>query len=516
MDAEQLGTSRSGPAEIKSFLRRARGEIMAQWRGIVRRLAPATELPGAQLVDHVPDLLDELADLAELLVRDPDAPHPCQAAALHADDRLDAGYDIANLIEELSQLRRCVLTVWQREHGETGPEMIALDLALDRAIEISVNRYVEARERTLGALARLSSSAAHARGLDEMLHALLEVFVEDMPCADVGAIFLLDGEQLNLRAQVGLPEDAAAALAMPIGEGFAGTVAAERRPRELRAAYLDRGVRIEAVRRRHVRALYGIPVELDDLLLGVAVVGSVTAHQLPREERELFGALAALVATGVHDHAERQRLLSLLSHDLRNPLGAVELSATMLLTQLEDHRARKHLEMIQRSCVRMEHLVDDLVDSADIQGGRIVLARERVPADQLVAEALELIGTEAAEHGVTVATAVEVGDAVLDIDRDRLLQALGNVLRFALRRCHAGDTLTLGGDADPSRVRLWVTDTGPALERERLDRMFEPYGAGAVGMYIARGLVEAHGGELAVDGPEAGGAKFLLVLPRVA
>ena len=516
MDVEQLGTSQGGPSEIKSFLRRRHPEIMAQWRALARVLPQASELPGARLSDHIPELLDELAELTDRIIRDPDTPWECEAAALHALDRLDAGYDIATLIEELSRLRRCILTAWQREHAETSAEAIALDLALDRAIACSVQRYLDTRERALGALARLSESAAHARGLDELLHRLLEVFVQNTRCADVAAIFLLDGDRLELRAQVGLPEDAAAALAMQVGEGFAGKVAKEHRAGELRTAYVDPLVRSEAMRRRRVLALYGVPIESDDHLLGVAVVGSITTHQLPRDERELFGALAALAAVGIHDHTERQRLLSILSHDLRNPLGAVELSATMLLTQLGDHRARKHLEMIQRSCVRMEHLVDDLVDSADIQGGRLVLARERVPADQLVAEALELIGSDAEDHGVALTSAVELEDAVLDVDRDRVLQALGNVLRFALRRCHAGDALTLGGDADEARVRLWVTDSGPAIERERLAHMFEPYGAGAVGMYIARGLVEAHGGELAVEGPAAGGARFLLVLPRAA
>jgi len=108
MSEAQFSVASAHALAIKSFLRRFRTEILAEWRRLAREIPVARDMPSVSLVDHLPELLDEVASVAEQLLNDRALDMP-DAARRHAVDRLGAGFDISAVVHELSLLRRCIL-----------------------------------------------------------------------------------------------------------------------------------------------------------------------------------------------------------------------------------------------------------------------------------------------------------------------------------------------------------------------------------------------------------------------
>ena len=290
-----------------SLLRRRREEILGAWAAAARELSPARQLPHNRLVDHLPSLLERIAQVADELARGGSPRVENHTATLHALERLEDGFDLGEVVAELSLLRDCILRALGPElpPGSAG-ELRLLDRALDDAIAASVAQYVEARERALRALDRISTAALEADSVDELLTRLIAAFLEATPSVDVATIFLREGDHLRARASVGLEEEVATELSLRIGEGFAGTIASERRPRETRTAATDPLVRSAAVRTKGVRALYGVPLVDGGALLGVAQMGSLGAHEISEQDKHLFRSMTSRATAGIYQHQLRE------------------------------------------------------------------------------------------------------------------------------------------------------------------------------------------------------------------
>jgi PAS domain S-box-containing protein len=218
----------------------------------------------------------------------------------------------------------------------------------------------------------------------------------------------------------------------------------------------------------------------------------------------------------------REEVLAVVSHDLRNPLGAVQMAAALLLLRLgNDPRSRKQVETIHRSATRMEHLLADLLDMASIQAGRLALERQPEDPQQILAETMEAHEPAAREKGIDIDRQCDLGDSLLHCDRERVLQVLGNLIGNAIKICRPGDSITVSCAAAGGRAVFAVSDTGPGIPEDELPHLFEPYwsakrhakkGTG-LGLYISRGIVEAHGGRLWVESTHGNGACFYFSLP---
>jgi PAS domain S-box-containing protein len=218
----------------------------------------------------------------------------------------------------------------------------------------------------------------------------------------------------------------------------------------------------------------------------------------------------------------RDELLAVVSHDLRNPLGTIKLGVTMVSNQVpDDPRAHRYLEMITRASLRMENLIDDLLDSAKIRAGRLELALARHSAQQIAAEALELQQALAAEKGVHLSLDRHVRGVEIICDRNRIMQVFANLIGNAIKFCRASDTIRITADCEDKYVRFSICDTGPGVPVEVLPHLFEPYRSGrqhadlgaGLGLYIVRGIVEAHGGKVGVESQPGVGATFFFTIP---
>ncbi|HZJ55377.1 MAG TPA: MASE1 domain-containing protein [Myxococcaceae bacterium] len=220
-------------------------------------------------------------------------------------------------------------------------------------------------------------------------------------------------------------------------------------------------------------------------------VASITALVLAATSTERMEALNA-----------EQELLAIVSHDMRNPLGALRLGTRNLLNQpageLGPH-ARRHGEFIARCAQRMESLIRNVLDSATIRTGHLSLVRTPQDLSALIHEAADTFRMLAEEKSQTLR--VEVPPSLpLHGDRERLLQVLSNLLANAVKFAPSEGSITARAWVLDGWAHCSISDDGPGIGPDELERVFDPYwSAGSsrgtgLGLSIVKGLVEAHGG----------------------
>lgn len=221
--------------------------------------------------------------------------------------------------------------------------------------------------------------------------------------------------------------------------------------------------------------------------------------------------------------ADREELTAIVSHDLRNPLNAAVVAAAVLEQDLEPEKRRNQARVLQRSLQRMAGLLDDLIELSRIDTGRLVIEREPMAVDPLLQEACEEFQGLAAEQGSTIVCPETHGLPDIQGDRHRLLQVLGNLLGNALKFSPPGEAVELLADAAEGEVRISVRDRGPGLDPDERSQAFERFWQGrrgdrqglGLGLAIARGLVEAHGGRIWIESTPGAGATFHFTVPAV-
>ncbi len=273
------------------------------------------------------------------------------------------------------------------------------------------------------------------------------------------------------------------------------------------------------------------PLVARDRVLGVITfVSAESGRRYPPADLALIEELgrraglavdnARLFEAAQREARMREDLLAIVSHDLKSPLGAINLAATALLAKA-DPGPRRQLEAIHRAALRMDRLIGDLLDMASIQAGRLAIERKPEDAGALVREAFEVHEPMAKEKGLTLVRADALEGARVHADRHRILQVFGNLIGNAIKFCNPGDTITVHGERRGEELELAVTDTGPEISEAELPHLFEPYwsakryakqGTG-LGLYISKGIVEAHGGRIWIEREPGARKTFYFTVP---
>ncbi len=220
-----------------------------------------------------------------------------------------------------------------------------------------------------------------------------------------------------------------------------------------------------------------------------------------------------------HEELSRAELISTVAHELRSPLTSVKgFTATLLAKwdRFSDDQKRLMLETVNADADRVTRLITELLDIARIDSGRLTVRRQVVDLERVVRRHVE--GMVAAGHD-PVTFVVQVPDGVPEmwVDADKLDQVLANLLENAVR--HGSGTVTTLIESTEDGVAVTVTDEGEGIAAEQRDRVFTRFwrsgrrGGTGLGLYIVRGLVEAHGGHIEVGATPRGGARFRFVLP---
>jgi phosphoserine phosphatase RsbU/P len=246
--------------------------------------------------------------------------------------------------------------------------------------------------------------------------------------------------------------------------------------------------------------------------------------QLLMREREARGAAEAAVAA-------RDEVLRVVSHDLGNSLSAVKIHA-VLLGKVLSQRAEEpeeelstRIDAIKDLVTQMHRLRQDLLDIASIDAGRLSVEEGTHEVRALIEGAVATIRDRAEEKSIRLDVAAEVDGQSVQADRDRVLQVLGNLLGNAIKFTPEGGSVTVRGEveigATGRMVRFTVVDTGVGIAAEHLPHIFDRFwkmksgnpGGTGLGLAIARGIVEAHGGAIAVESRAGKGTTISFTIP---
>ena len=222
--------------------------------------------------------------------------------------------------------------------------------------------------------------------------------------------------------------------------------------------------------------------------------------------------------------SNRDDFLGIVSHDLRNLLGGIVMSAGILAKTADAHEQGKQIlagtARIQRYAARMNRLIGDLLDVASIDAGRMAVSPATADVGPLIEEAVETFQTDAVAKHVVLTTHVRCA-VIARFDHDRLLQVLANLIANAIKFTAPGGKVTVEAAASPDHVQVSVTDTGAGINPDMLDAVFQRFwqakegdrrGLG-LGLYISRSIVEAHGGRIWVESTPGHGSTFHFTLP---
>jgi PAS domain S-box-containing protein len=250
--------------------------------------------------------------------------------------------------------------------------------------------------------------------------------------------------------------------------------------------------------------------------------GAVIISRDVSETVEAQRALELAKIEAEQANVAKSEFMSRMSHELRTPLNSVLGFAQILQMELKAPSELEMIGYIVKSGGYLLELINEVLDISRVESGSIAVSLELVSIEALVDECLKLVSGDAAAAGVEIVDQCDVARHVR-ADPLHLKQALVNLLSNAIKYNHESGTVTLTCDEDAGRVRLRVTDTGPGVAPQFLDRLFAPFdrldaeskgieGTG-LGLALSKGLMEAIGGSLGVESEPGTGSTFWLDLP---
>ena len=265
-----------------------------------------------------------------------------------------------------------------------------------------------------------------------------------------------------------------------------------------------------------------------DVVVSPVLDASGATHKLMAVSRDVTEVYLAREALRDAD-VRKDEFLAILAHELRNPLSAAGMAATMLETQQLDADGTVRLgKLISRQIGHMSRLVEDLIDISRVSRGLIMLKQEPVEMKLVINDAVEQLHGQLKDKGHAVHLDLTDLDCVVSGDRTRLVQIVANIFGNAVRYTPAGGRIDIAMSHAPGAVLIRVTDTGVGISQEGMPDVFGLFTRGektsdrnssglGLGLALVQKLVELHGGTVsAFSEGEGKGSTFTVSLPRLA
>jgi two-component system, NtrC family, sensor histidine kinase KinB len=243
---------------------------------------------------------------------------------------------------------------------------------------------------------------------------------------------------------------------------------------------------------------------------------------------ELLGAAVVLTDVTKFRLVDQLKndMISTVSHELKTPLTSLQMVVHLLLEETVGPLTTKQVELLlaaRQDCDRLLGMINDLLDLARIEQGRVALETENVNAGELVQAACERFTAHAEDSGVRLYCQVDARLPAVMVDKERIEHVFDNLISNALRHTDRGGRITLGAKAAAESVKFSIEDTGHGIPAEHLSRIFDrffrapnskrPGGAG-LGLAIVREIITAHGGQIDVRSQVGAGTVFTFTLPE--
>ena len=419
------------------------------------------------------------------------------------------------------------------------------DMPREAAVERIAALYLEARSEADAAARR----AALLQGVANRLARALEpeqvaqvIITDGLAAIDAsgGGVWTVEGNQIRMIASVGYePMNVAGYLtAMPIDTPVPVARACKTGVPVLlenREQWMAQFPLAPLVTSGH-KAWAALPLMLDDRPVGCLGASFSEERQFTARDREFLVALASQCAQALHraqlfaaeriarGAAEkavlaREEFLSIASHELRTPLTPLMLQLGIIRRDVANTPLEPKIAMAQRQTERLGRLVGNLLDVARIGAGKLEMERDPVDLGVLVAGVIERLEEEIRRQGCAVT--VEVGKVPGHWDAMRLEQVVSNLVGNAIKY-GAGQPVEVSLTRQAGVARLSIRDHGIGIPPEAMSRLFgrferavsaREFGGLGLGLYIARQIVEAHGGTIVVNSALGKGATFTVELP---
>ena len=280
------------------------------------------------------------------------------------------------------------------------------------------------------------------------------------------------------------------------------------------------------------RSYMAIPLVARDMRFGAVVFISSSRRYTPHDlhlanDLGVRSALAIqnarLLAAAHQATRARDAMLGIVAHDLRNPLNAIGMSAQLLGRKLRKgvgpEEAEKSIETIRHATVRANRLIADLLDVTRSEAGTLSVDLKPWSPAALISAAVEGLRPLLAAHRLELE--IPTGLPAVRADRDRIVQVFSNLVGNAIKFTPPGGRIAVGAGPAEAAVAFYVADSGQGIPAEHQQRLFERFwqanqndrrGTG-LGLPIAKGIVEAHGGKLWVKSAPGAGSTFFFTLP---
>lgn len=288
----------------------------------------------------------------------------------------------------------------------------------------------------------------------------------------------------------------------------------------------------------HLKSYMLVPLRVNERVLGVwgffEFSGARRYRVQDLEMAQEAGTLAALALDKASAYesmekavAAREEVVAVVSHDLRNPLHLISGSVDLLKEELGDEitsrtEVAELVTLIENASRRMESLIRDLLDLAKIESGTFDVHPRSTDINSVLKNATEMFKRLAAEKRVMFTLEVDSVLPRVAAEPERLDQVISNLVGNAVKFTRPGDAIQLRAHpATKGFIEVCVHDTGPGIDSETLPHIFDRYwqprrarkGGVGLGLYISKGIVEAHGGRIRVTSAPGKGSEFCFSIP---
>jgi signal transduction histidine kinase len=294
---------------------------------------------------------------------------------------------------------------------------------------------------------------------------------------------------------------------------------------------------LERIKALKVRSYMAIPLNARGRIIGILTLIKLEPNRFTKKDLDFAEVIAARSALQIenarlyHEAQSsirlREEILAIVSHDLKNPLSSVVMSNQLLedarqeMSRDDAALVRRPIEIIDRSTKQMDRLIEDLLDFARIESGTLSLKLALIPAEKLVRDGIELIRHHSNRKRIKIEVTAPPQSPLVHCDPQRITQVFYNLLGNAVKFSPSDSTIAVNMSVSDPLLTVEIHDQGPGIPKENLEKIFQKYwkvkansknGAG-LGLYIARKIVESHGGKLRADSVEGQGSLFTMTLP---
>ncbi len=381
--------------------------------------------------------------------------------------------------------------------------------------------------------------------LDELLQIILAAATE-LTKTEAASILLLDesGTELRFTATTGRDRDKLMALRVPVENSLAGTILQSGEPMVFDDVRqdprhfdgIDKQIAFES------RSMLGVPLLMRERPVGVLeALNKVDASPFSEEDGQVLMTLAAQAAVAIENarlitalqkaYEQLNRVdqiksdfIAIASHELRTPLGLILGYAAMLREDLKNPDTMQQLDMVMSSALRLRDLIDDMVNVQHIEEGRARLVLAEFVLQEVVQRVVEAVSELYTAKEQELLVNLPPQPLSLTADREKIALVLNNLLTNAIKFTEARGRIMVSAERKNGEVQVHVADTGIGIPAREVGHIFdrfyqvEPHltrahGGLGLGLAIAKGMIELHGGKIWVESVEGLGSRFSFSVP---